>query len=117
MSRLTDALEERFTDLDEIKDVANHGCSAGVSGFIYHYETRKFFFEYESEIEDYIDEIYGLADFTLETKPSSVSELMTDLVWFVVESWCQSKLEESEVEEEEEEAWKDSNCVMSPCHY
>ena len=96
MSRLFDALEERFTDLDEIKDVANYGCSAGVGGFIYHYETRKFFFEYEDDIEDYIENIYGVTDFISETKPSSVSEMMTDLVWFAVESWCSYKASEAE---------------------
>ena len=62
MSRLFDALEERFTDLDEIKDVANHGCSGGVGGFIYYNEVRTFFFKYEDEIEDYIENIYGVAD-------------------------------------------------------
>jgi hypothetical protein len=30
-----DALAERFDDMDECKDVAEYGCSAGVSGFIY----------------------------------------------------------------------------------
>ncbi len=96
MSRLFDALEERFDELDEIKDVANHGCSAGVSGFIYYYETRKFFFEYEDEIEDYIDEIYGVSDFISETKPSSVNQMINDLVWFAVEAWCSYKASEAE---------------------
>ena len=96
MSRLFDALEERFTDLDEIKDVANYGCSAGVGGFIYYGEVRKFFFEYEDEIEDYIDEIYGVTDFISETKPSSVNQMINDLVWFAVESWCSYKASEAE---------------------
>ena len=34
-TRLTHALDTRFDDLDEIKDVANYGCGGGVSGFIY----------------------------------------------------------------------------------
>ena len=46
-SRLTVALDKRFDDIEEIKDVANHGCGGGVSDFIYTYETRNFFNEYE----------------------------------------------------------------------
>ena len=33
-SRMTAALDKRFDDLEEIKDVANHGCEGGVSDFI-----------------------------------------------------------------------------------
>ena len=50
--RLKLALDTRFDDLDEVKDVANHGCGGGVSGFIYYYETSKFFDDYEDEIEE-----------------------------------------------------------------
>ena len=52
-----DALTARFDDIDEIRDVANYGCAAGVSGFIYYHETEKFFDEYEDEIYDYSDRI------------------------------------------------------------
>ena len=96
MSRLFDALDERFTDLDEIKDVANYGCSAGVGGFIYYNEVRTFFFKYEDEIEDYIENIYGVADFIKETKPSSVNQMINDLVWFAVDAWCSYKASEAE---------------------
>jgi len=49
---LTDVLAERFTDMDEVRDIANHGCAMGVSGFIYYHETTKFFHDYEDDIED-----------------------------------------------------------------
>ena len=35
VSPMFDALAERFDDMDEIKDVAEYGCAAGVSDFIY----------------------------------------------------------------------------------
>ena len=34
-NRLFDALEQRFDDIEEVKDVARHGCSGGVNGIIY----------------------------------------------------------------------------------
>ena len=55
-SRLFDALDHRFTDMDEVKDIAEQGCAnCAPSGFIYYYENRKFFLEHEDEIEDYLD--------------------------------------------------------------
>jgi len=97
MSRLTDALNERFDDLDEVKDVANHGCSGGVSGFIYYNETRKFFFEHEDEIEEIMDEIYFGDNYLkqiTDDDPCTVNQLINKIVWIVVENYCISKVEE-----------------------
>ena len=99
MSRLTNALDERFTELDEIKTVANHGCSGGVSGFIYYKETRKFFFEHEDEIEEIMDEIYFGDNYLrqiTDDDPCTVNQLINKIVWIIVENYCQSKLEEAE---------------------
>ena len=96
MSRLTDALDERFTDLDEIKDVANYGCEAGVSGFIYYNETRQFFFKYEDEIHDVIDEDFGFKLFIEESDSDSLTQLINNMVWFVVEDYCRLKMYEAE---------------------
>ena len=99
MSRLTDALDERFTDLDEIKDVANHGCEAGVGGFIYYNETRKFFFEHEDEIEEIMDEIYCGDNYLKQITDDdaiTVCSLINKIVWIVVENYCISRLEEAE---------------------
>ena len=99
MSRLTDALDERFDDLDEIKDVAKYGCQAGVSGFIYYNETRKFFFEHEDEIEEIMDEIYfgdNYLNQITDDDPCTVNRLINKIVWIVVENYCISKLEEAE---------------------
>ena len=83
-----DALTARFTDADEIKDVATYGCEGGVSGFIYYSETSKFFDEYEDEIYDYLNDCdYSMKDFV--TSGSTISTLKNDLVWCVVELWCQ----------------------------
>ena len=96
-SRLTDALNERFDDLDEIKDVVNHGCAAGVGGFIYYNETRKFFFEHEDEIEEKMDQIYGI-DYIKDISKDvpSVNQLINKIVWMIVEDHCHLKLNEAE---------------------
>ena len=44
LERLKTALDERFDDIEECKDIQEHGCaSCAPSGFIYYYENRKFF--------------------------------------------------------------------------
>mgnify|MGYP003311873081 CR=1 FL=1 len=95
-TRLTLALDERFDDLDEVKDVANYGCGGGVSGFIYYYETRKFFDEYEEEIEYELNEIYG-DDFFKEiaSLPSvtDITQYKNYCVWLIVETYCFRRLE------------------------
>ena len=94
-SRLTVALDERFDDIEEIKDVADHGCEGGVSGFIYYSETRKFFDEYQEEIEQELSELYG-DDYLkqiLNTSNTidSVTQLKNYMVWSVVSLYCNDK--------------------------
>ena len=75
MSRLTDALDERFDDLDEMKDVVNHGMDAGFGGFIYYGETREFFFKYEDEILEVIEDDEGFTHIELTIEESEPSKL------------------------------------------
>ena len=92
-SRLKAALDTHFgDDLDEMMMVAEHGCSGGVSGFIYYYETRKFFNEYEEEIEQELRDTYGDNWFLEIAKLKAVDDTMTFknmCVWIVVEMYCQ----------------------------
>ena len=90
-----DALAARFTDADEIKDVANYGCAGGVNGFIYYSETSKFFDEYEAEIYDYLNDA-GFSMKNFVHSGSTISTLKNDLVWCVVEMYCQCVLNEYE---------------------
>ena len=100
MSRLTDALDERFDDLDEVKDVANHGCAAGVSGFIYYSETRAFFLEHEDDIEDKMDELYFGDNYIKEITDDdtiTINGLMNKIVWIIVENYCQTRIQTLEL--------------------
>ena len=46
----------REFDLDQLADIANHGCVAGVSGFIYSSELCIVYNENEDHIWEYLDE-------------------------------------------------------------
>ena len=102
-NRLFAALEERFDDIDEVKDIERHGMSGGVSGFIYTYETREFFFKYEDEIEDLMYQ----NDITypdLTDQCADISTYMNAAVWYAVEHWAQDKVYTLENELSEEYA-------------
>jgi len=94
MSRLTDALDERFDDLDEVKDVANYGCSGGVSGFIYYNETLDFFNKHQEDIEDTLQVLIGdnyIEELSKRNGVVHMRQLINKMVWYIVEDYCQSK--------------------------
>ena len=97
MNDLLQALTERFTDLDEIKDVATNGCSGGVSGFIYNQEIDEFFNKYEVEIEDLL-ELHCMqpSDLVFNVDCWSFKEVRQFAVWFVVELHCQQVIEDQD---------------------
>ena len=45
-------------ELDELRDIVNHGMSAGVSGFIYTKDCVDKFNEHDDEIEEYLSDWY-----------------------------------------------------------
>ena len=88
--RLTDALQERFTEEDEIVDIANFGCSIGVSGFTYYHETTKFFEQFEDDIEDVCYDTLGEDFMAIIAKDTtSVQNMIQVMVWHTVEQYCQ----------------------------
>ena len=86
-------------DVDELKDIVNHGMSAGVSGFIYTKDNVAWFNENEDIIEEYLSDWYsdnmdvdnyigeiagpnvGQGRFPV----GSLDELKTRMVWTYVE--------------------------------
>jgi hypothetical protein len=90
MTNLERALSERFTDSSEIRDVAKHGCSGGVSGFIYSSELFEFFNEHESDIEDVLDEVgIKYQDLVSDPEDWTFQELREKAVWYIVGYYCQ----------------------------
>ena len=90
---LEQTLAQRFTDLDEVCDVSTHGITGGFNGFIYSTELAEFFNEFESEIEDKIDELgYTLADL-VDPESWTFQQLKEQCVWIVAEEFCHRKAE------------------------
>ena len=97
MTALSKALDRRFTDMAEIMDVAQYGCAAGVSDFIYSTELCEFFNEHEDDIENVLDLMdVKLHDLVSDPEYYSFQELKEKAVWFVVEEYCQSRALEHE---------------------
>jgi len=91
MTSLHEALIARFTDATEIRDVANHGCAGGVDGFIWNHEVAEFFDQYEEEIYDYLNDCdLSMKDFVKDSG-ATITTLKVDMVWCVVELWCQAQ--------------------------
>jgi hypothetical protein len=91
MTNLERALSQRFTDQAEMRDVANHGCIGGVSGFIYSSELFDFFNEYEEDIENVLYDVgIKYSDIVSDPEDWTFQELREKAVWFVVEYYCQS---------------------------
>ena len=101
-NRLFDALEERFDDIEEVKDITRHGMSGGFSGFIYSSELHEFYDKYEDDIEDYLEYMeVKLHDLVDTNEFYSIQELKEKSIWCCVEMWASNKLETFENQLEE----------------
>jgi len=89
-----DALAERFDDMDEIKDVAEHGCAAGVSDFIYSTELCEFFDRYEDEIETELDGLGIKYEDLVDTDLFyTMQDMKEQAVWCIVEMYCHNRVD------------------------
>jgi len=82
------AVKEIYT-LEELKEIANHGCSSGVCHeHIYYGDTKAFFGEYEDDIMDYFESNYG-TEFLVEVFKDADANLdiyMNNMCWAFIES-------------------------------
>ena len=96
---LQETLEARFTDRDEMQDIATHGAMCGWSGFTYTWEINEFFNEFEDEIQDYYYEIFG--DQWLKDSGAAdcdgFNSMRAHLVWGLIELWCGQKIDEEAI--------------------
>ena len=98
--RLTAALADRFTNEDEIIDIANYGCSGGVPGFIYYAQTNEFFDDFEDDIEDVCFDVLGDEYLSQLAKcEDSIQGIKNKMVWFTVEEYCRRLVDMMEEEE------------------
>mgnify|MGYP001398330601 CR=1 FL=1 len=99
-------------DTDELKDIVNHGMSAGVSGFIYTRDCVDKFNEHDDEIEEYLSDWYhdnmgeddyisAIAGSEMNSYPhpvGSIDELKNRMVWAYVELKAYDLLNEAGIE-------------------
>ena len=98
---MTQTLTKTFTildrefDVDELRDIVNHGMSSGVSGFIYTRDNVEHFNNNDDVIEEYLSDWYydtlGERDYISaisqhgDNPVGSVDELKNRMVWAYVE--------------------------------
>ncbi len=99
-------------DTDELKDIVNHGMSAGVSGFIYTRDCVDKFNDNDDEIEEYLSDWYhdnmGVDNYIGEIAGghvgngsfpvASIDELKNRMVWAYVELKAFDLLNEAGIE-------------------
>ena len=82
------AVKEIYT-LEELKEIADHGCQSGVcSQHVYYADTKAFFREYEDDIMDYFESNYGtefLVDMFKDAN-ASLTHYMNNMCWAFIES-------------------------------
>ena len=90
---LKDTLAARFAGVEgrqEMDDINAHGIAGGFSGFIYISEINEFFYEFESEIEDFYYDAFGV-DWVKDSGLAdcdSFDAMRNQAVWGVVETYC-----------------------------
>ena len=99
MATLKEALDDRFDCIEECRDVMNHGCSGGVTGFIYYVETSEFYDLYSDEIEEILYDIGYIHNFNRDDTVS-IKQLKNAAVWAVVEYYCSCRVGDYENEHE-----------------
>ena len=105
---MRDATKEILStyDMDELKDIADHGCGSGVcSQHIYYADTIEFFNKYSDEISDCLADNYG-TEFLTDLFDKNLGRLdfyKNDATWAFIESVAfqvtEDALEEPELTE------------------
>ena len=88
---------------NQLADIANHGCSGGVSGMIYYDECKRLYSEYCGDIHEIMDEY---CDATGEEFPQYVAKELNSFgtfacaaLWFATE-WVAHEVTQGEYVEE-----------------
>ena len=89
---------------NELADIANHGCTGGVSGMIYYRETlalyKEFAYELHELLAEYKDQTGELPPKVLEALSESATSFQNLMVWFGAE-WVAQELTQGEYIDEE----------------
>tara|TARA_R100000781_G_scaffold15828_2_gene13001 strand:+ start:872 stop:1210 length:339 start_codon:yes stop_codon:yes gene_type:complete len=96
-----DELKSQYKDVDEWREIRDHGCESGVChSHIYYGETKTFFDDYEEAVVGYVTDIIG-DDGVVDLFQSSGNDITTYknyMVWTFIEYVSQSVIEDYEEE-------------------
>ena len=100
MKDATKAITDVYS-IEELKEIANHGCKSGVcSQHIYYGDTLKFYDEYEVQILDDLVLNYGyelLVDLFRESE-AQLTWYKNSVVWAFIELTAIEAIEDAEIE-------------------
>ena len=100
MKDATKAITDVYS-IEELKEIANHGCKSGVcSQHIYYGDTLKFYDEYEVQILDDLVLNYGyelLVDLFKESE-AQLTWYKNSVVWAFIELTAIEAIEDAEIE-------------------
>ena len=88
-------------NIEELKEIANHGCSTGVcSQHIYYGDTKRFYDQYEDEIVEYIQSEYGTEHLVelFEKADASLTHYKNDVCWTFIEMIAMEAVEDQQYE-------------------
>ena len=74
--------------IDELKEIADHGCESGVCRqHIYYGDTIEFFTKYPDEITEYIKDVLGVEALkdVFDKNDANLDMYMNDLTWTFIE--------------------------------
>ena len=100
---MNDATKEILStyDMDDLKEIANHGCGSGVCyEHIYYGDTVKFYEKHEGEILDYITDCYDdefLVD-VFRDSHANIDTYKNNLVWCFIELIAMEAVDEHQEE-------------------
>ncbi len=89
---------------NELADIANHGCSGGVSGMIYYTETEALYKQFAEDLHEIVAEykdVTGELPSYLLNDLDNYRAFMNSLVWLGAE-WVANELTQGEYIEETE---------------
>ena len=85
MTKTFTILGEEF-DIDELRDIANHGADTGVHGFTYSSDLYDMFNKYEDEIEDLLDDMgITMHDVMLDRQFDTIQQYKEWACWAYLE--------------------------------
>ena len=97
--------------VEELKEIADHGCQSGVcSQHIYYGDTISFFETYEDEITDYIESCYGV-EFLVDMFKEADANLRyykNNMTWCFIEL-----IAFDAANEEEQELYSELQCLTN----